>query len=244
MPHKHPVYDTDKHFKIDPVTKRITTECPKMSFPQRSHKSELITFEIPKEVEGHDMSLCNVVEIHYQNIEAANKDNKNIGIYSVADLKAEGETVFFSWLIEEDSTYYAGGLMFAIHFACVDGGKVEYNFPTLSYSAITIGATVWNSETIAKEHPDIIAEFESRIKALEQDSGSGLPEVTEDENGKFLQAMGGKWVAADVTSQMTNLVNEIINQKFIPISQADYDALVSAGTVDESKYYMIEGGNE
>jgi hypothetical protein len=169
MAHKHPVYDTDKHFVIDSTTKKISTECPKVALPQHSHRSERFTFEIPKEVEGHDMSLCNVVEIHFQNIEAANKSNKNIGVYKVDDLKAEGETVFGSWLIDGESTYYVGGLIFAMHFACVaDDGTIEYNLPTLSYSNITIGETVWNSETIAKEHPDIIAQFEARIQALEK----------------------------------------------------------------------------
>ena len=170
--HKHPVYDTDKHFVIDPITKKISTECQKVCFPQHSKRSERITFEIPKEVEGHDMSACNLVEIHYQNIEAANKANKSIGIYKVEDLQADGDTVTGSWLIDGDATYYVGGLMFAMHFACVaDDGTVEYNLPTLSYSDITIGETVWNSEIIAKECPDIIAEFEARIAVLENGGG-------------------------------------------------------------------------
>lgn len=174
MAHKHPVYDTDKHFVIDPITKKISTECPKVAIPQHSKKSERFTFEIPKTVEGHDMSLCNVVELHFQNIEAANKSNKSIGVYKVDDLKAEGETVFGSWLVDDDATVYVGGLMFALHFSCVaDNGTVEYNLPTLSYSAITVGETVWNSETIAKEHPDIIAQFEARIAALEQNGKGG-----------------------------------------------------------------------
>lgn len=184
MAHKHPVYDTDKHFVIDPITKKISTECPKVCLPQHSHRSERFTFELPKEVEGHDMSLCNVVEIHFQNIEAVNKSNKNIGIYKVEDLQTDGDTVFGSWLIDGESTYYVGGLMFAIHFACVVDGKVEYNLPTLSYSAITIGETVWNSETIANEHPDIIAEFEARIQAVEQ--GGATPEQIESAVNKYL----------------------------------------------------------
>lgn len=184
MAHKHPVYDTDKHFVINSTTKKISTECQKVSLPQHSLRSERFTFEIPKEVEGHDMSLCNVVEIHFQNIEAANKANKNIGIYKVDDLKAEGETVYGSWLIDGEATYYVGGLIFALHFACVaDDGTIEYNLPTLSYSNITIGETVWNSETLAKEHPDIIAQFEARIQALEK---GGATEQIADAVAKYL----------------------------------------------------------
>jgi hypothetical protein len=184
MAHKHPVYDTDKHFVIDPITKKITTECQKLALPQHSHKSERITFEIPKKVEGHDMSLCNVVEIHFQNIDAANKNNKSVGICKVDDLKAEGDTVYGSWLIDGAATYYAGGLIFALHFSCVENGELEYNLPTLSYSGITVGATVWNSETIANEHPDIIAEFEARIQAVEQ--GGATPEQIEAAVTKYL----------------------------------------------------------
>ena len=169
MAHKHPVYDTDKHFVIDPVSKRITTECSKVTLPQHSHRSERFTFEIDKEVEGHDMSLCNLVEIHFQNIDSENKENKNIGIYKVDDLKAEGDTVFCSWQIEGESTYYSGALLFAIHFSCVsDTGEVEYNLPTLTYSAIQIGKTVWNSETIAKQYPGILEQFEARLSYVEK----------------------------------------------------------------------------
>ena len=174
MAHKHPVYDTDKHFVIDPITKKISTECPKIVLPQHSHNSERFTFELPKEVEGHDMSLCNLVEVHFQNIDATNKENNSFGIYKVDDLQADGDIVYGSWLIEGDSTYYAGGLIFALHFACIsDAGEIEYNLPTLSYSAITIGQTVWNNDTIAKQYPDIITDFEARIKALE--NGKGEP---------------------------------------------------------------------
>ncbi|EGC8431281.1 hypothetical protein H9185_001160 [Listeria monocytogenes] len=172
MAHKHPVYDTDKHFVIDPITKKISTECPKVVLPQHSHRSERFTFEIPKMVEGHDMSLCNLVQIHYQNIEAVNKSNKNIGIYKVDDLQTEGDTVFGSWLIDGNSTYYVGGLIFAMHFICLsDDGKIDYDLPTLSYSTIAIGETVWNSETIVNEHSELLTEFESRIARLEKGRG-------------------------------------------------------------------------
>lgn len=172
MAHKHPIYDTDKHFVIDPITKKITTEALKLTLAQHSHNSERFTFEIPKEVEGHDMSLCNLVEIHYQNIDAATKSNKSIDIYKVTDLQSgtgdNADVVFGSWLIDGNATQYVGGLIFAVRFACIaDDGTVDYNYPTMSYSGITVGETVWNSETIVKEYPEIIEQFEARIASLE-----------------------------------------------------------------------------
>lgn len=180
MAHRHPVYDTDKHFVIDTVSKRITTESPKVSLPQYSHKSERFTFEIPKEVEGHDMSLCNLVEIHFQNIDSENKENKGIGIYKVDDLKAEDEKVVFSWLVERESTWYSGILSFAIHFVCLsEDGESDYNLPTLSYSGITIGKTIWNSKAIANKYPNILAQYEARIQALENGGSGGSTKLRE-----------------------------------------------------------------
>jgi hypothetical protein len=38
----------------------------------------------------------------------------------------------------------------------------------LTYSQVTVGATVWNEHTIEEQYPDILAEFEARIAALEK----------------------------------------------------------------------------
>ena len=229
MAHKHPVYDTDKHFVIDPTTKRISTECPKVVLPQHSHRSERFTFEIPKkEVEGHDMSLCNLVEVHFQNIDAANKENKSFGVCKVEDLNAEGDTVYCSWLIEGDSTYYAGGLIFALHFACLsDAGEIEYNFPTLSYSAITVGQTVWNNDTIAKQYPDIIKDFESRISKLEKNGTGGavsneqIEQVVTDYLSRkpiasigYVEILASKWVGdKSPYSQVVNVPGATANSQ-------------------------------
>lgn len=47
--------------------------------------------------------------------------------------------------------------------------------------------------------------------------------------------------AADIEMPDGTRLPDYVDSLFIPISQADYDALVAAGTVDESKYYMIVG---
>lgn len=68
-----------------------------------------------------------------------------------------------------------------------------------------------------------------------------LPDATDEDDGKFLQNVGGVWSAVDVLPIMTELIKAVVNGMIVSISQADYDALVAAGTVDESKYYMIVG---
>ena len=85
--HKHPVYDTDLHLIIDPSNRSIKNESGKTVLMQNDHNSERFTFEIPRYVDGHDMSLCNVVEVHYNNIDSSDKSVQNAGIYPVLDLQ-------------------------------------------------------------------------------------------------------------------------------------------------------------
>lgn len=57
MAHKHPIYDTDPHFKIDGDTRVIINASDvKVALMQGDHNSERFTFEIPRYVDGHDMS--------------------------------------------------------------------------------------------------------------------------------------------------------------------------------------------
>ena len=73
------------------------------------------------------------------------------------------------------------------------------------------------------------------------DAISILPTITDEDNGKFLQAVNGVWVAVDAVPQMQALMDYYIEDKFLSVTQAEYDALFATGTVDESKYYMIVG---
>ena len=83
----------------------------------------------------------------------------------------------------------------------------------------------------------VTATFIQLAQALETMAPQLLPGVTETDEGKFLQVANGVWVAVDALPQMTALINAM----FVPMTQAEYDALVTAGTVDASKYYMIVG---
>ena len=40
---------------------------------------------------------------------------------------------------------------------------------------------------------------------------------------------------------MNSAISAKVDSSFIPVSQEEYDAMVVAGTIDESKYYMIVG---
>ena len=171
MGHKHSVYDSDLHFAINPITRGITNmSSQKTTLIQYDHNSERFTFEIPRYIEGHDMSLCNVVEIHYLNIDAVTKE-QNEGIYSVEDLQISpdaDDVVILSWLISQNATKRVGSLNFLVRFVCIDNVVPDYVWNTAVFSGISVSSGIFNSARIVTDESDILAHWQRRIEALEQ----------------------------------------------------------------------------
>ena len=71
--------------------------------------------------------------------------------------------------------------------------------------------------------------------------GSGLPAVSAADNGKILQVVNG---APEFVHVADSSVKTYVDGQFVPITQEGYDALVAAGTLDKTKYYMIVGDSE
>lgn len=166
MGHKHSVYDSDAHFQIDPTTRTIKNVSEnKTTLIQFDHNSERFTFEIPRNVEGHDMTLCNRVEVHYLNVDASK--NTNVGVYEVTDLQActdDENIVIFSWLISQNATKLVGSLNFLIRFACInDDGTVGYVWNTAIHKGIAVSDGIYNSEIIIEQYADVLAQLEQRL---------------------------------------------------------------------------------
>ena len=166
MPHSHPIYDSDKHFVIDPITRNITNNSSKITIMQYDHNSERFTFEIPRVIEGHDMSLSDVVRVHFINIGSI-KTNTNPGVYEVDDVTVSSDdpdTITFSWLISGASTKYNGSLHFAISFSCLSAESViEYSWGTNIYSGINVANSIDNSETIAEDYVDVLEKWKQDV---------------------------------------------------------------------------------
>lgn len=167
MAHKHPIYDTDPHFKIDGDTRIIINASDvKVALMQGDHNSERFTFEIPRYVDGHDMSLCNICQIHYLNVASSTRAT-NAGIYEVEDLqfdpKDEQNRVVLSWLISSNVTMYVGSLSFVIRFGCSTDGVVDYIWNTAVHSGITISSSICNSETVVQDYTDILEQWRDKL---------------------------------------------------------------------------------
>ena len=136
--HRHDVYDTDRHFIIDTVTRRITNVSGKKSVVQYDHNSERFTFVLSRFVEEHDMTTCSAVEVHYINTGSSGTSE---GVYPATDLQVSTDNdavVVFSWLLASSATKYAGKLSFAIRFICASDGKIGYIWNTTIFNDITV----------------------------------------------------------------------------------------------------------
>ena len=182
MAHEHTVIDSDKHFSINPITREITNDSGKVVLIQHDHDSERFTFKIPKTVDGHDMSLCNVVQIHYLNIEASS-GTTYADLYEVGDLKAAADNVTCSWLISRNATQYVGSLNFVVYFSCVDDeGNVTYAWSTAPHKGVTVSSGIHNSEVVVAEYSDVMEQWRKEL-VLANIMESYTPETACEELG-------------------------------------------------------------
>lgn len=167
---KHAVTDTDNNFSINAVTRAIRNESVnKTLLIQYDHNSERFSFEIPKEVEGHEMDKCDKIEVHYVNIDAKTQQQSR-GVYTVEDARVseqDGSMLVFSWLIPQTATKYVGSLNFLVRFTCIgDAGELLYVWNTAIFSGIMVSSGIYNSEFVLEEYLDVLEKWKADIQAF------------------------------------------------------------------------------
>lgn len=191
MAHRHSVYDSDAHFLIDPFSRTIkNSSATKTSIVQYDHDSERFTFEMPRYIEGHDMSKCDIVEVHYCNINSSSRAT-TLGAYDVEDLQLSPESeevVIFSWLISGNATQHVGSLVFSLRFVCLTGETIDYQWNTTTFSGITVLSCIYEGKPIIEQFGDLQTLLDSKQDKLgwmtEEDVDAmfdGSYEGTEDE---------------------------------------------------------------
>lgn len=147
----HRVYESDNHFVIDPATRAIENVLStRPTITQYDHNSSRFTFEIPRYVEGQDMSQCNRVEIHFINL-AATGEQQYASMYVVDDLQVDLKDenfVTFSWLLSNEVTKYAGTVNFIIRFASVTDLIIDYSWNTVVYEGVAVVDGLNNEEVV------------------------------------------------------------------------------------------------
>ena len=202
MSHIHNIIDTDSHFVIDPITRAITTKSDKLVITQFDHDSERFTFQIPRYVEEHDMSLCDRIEIHYTNIIRTKKEQRD-DVYIVTDTSSDHDTVFFEWLVSRNATQLVGTLKFSISFICLDDeGNVIYEWGTDKFENVQVLEKINNTETVKEMYPDLYEQLKQEVLA------SSVPKQT------TITLLSTDWVEADgVYSQVVELEGVTANSK-------------------------------
>ena len=151
MAHKHSVYDTSLHFIIDGNTRLVknSTEA-KVTLVQYDHNSERITFELPRYIDGHDMSLCTNAQVHYINIERKT-NRESVGVYECDDLQIapdDENVVICSWLISKNATRFIGSLFFVIRFICSEDREITYSWNTARHTGLSVTDGIYNGEDV------------------------------------------------------------------------------------------------
>ena len=170
MAHIHEVRDTNAHFIIDPLTRKLSTEDDsKLKIVQYDHNSERITFEIPRYIDAHDMATCNVVHVHYLNVSADGRTSAP-GVYEIEDMHVSAEDediVVGTWLISRNATQLVGSLNFLIRFMCVNEGVDQYAWNTAIYTDLVVDTGLYNGELIFEDYADVLVAWSDRIAAVE-----------------------------------------------------------------------------
>lgn len=131
---------------------------------QYDHNSERFGFSMPRDVEGHDMTECDRVEVHYRI-----KDNSDTysGVYEVDDMMVDPEDdtkITFSWLLSQNVTQNVGAIAFSIRFACVDDdANLEYAWSTSVFTGISVSQGMYNGDAIVEEYVDVLEQWKQEF---------------------------------------------------------------------------------
>lgn len=260
---KHDVQDLDPRFIINGDTRVISNSAPKSVLVQFDHNSERFTFEMPRYVEEHDMSLCDLVQVHYINIGGA---NRNADVYQVDDLAVKSDdpdTIEFTWLVANSATQLAGSLSFVIRFACTVDGEVSYVWNTEIYKDVTISNGIDNTGSVVSEYGDVLQEWYNDIISA-SDTGVAKIEAATNEaveyiNGTFRNTLT-KSGAAETTSGVEfsitdasilgtiTITSEVTGSTpsadtSILLDSTVYDIVLSDGTTATSEGVVEDGKN-
>lgn len=121
------------------------------------HKSNLITFECDRIIDGHDIFSCSQAFIKWENLGSETGD-----LYVISDREVISDSkIRFHWAIEKKATQAAGALLFQICFLDLneEGTQLIYAWNSKPCTDFSVGQSLFNKEIDGLE-PDILGGFE------------------------------------------------------------------------------------
>ena len=241
MAHTHKVIDTDRHFIINANSGEITTNSRKLKLKQYDHQSRVFTFEIPRYIDGHDMLLCDQIQIHYSNI---GDEQRVDNVYEVTDLRTKtdnGEVLIFSWLISSNVTSQVGTINFTIRFSCTADGIADYVWNTTICSLIQVVGSIYNTSSVVDQYPDTFAQINQRLERLENQEDSEQSSFTTSVNIDISTTTGSDGeLQHNILSAKSNSSNG--NSNNIPLVNENSDKSFSK-LISEVESLFSSGGS-
>lgn len=187
MSHIHEVRDVDAVFILDGVTKALTQAAGETHITQNDHNSEIITFKIPRFIEGHDMMLCDLIEVHGRNVNdatsaGARKTNKAIAkIKGLSSSPDDSEFLLGTWSVTKEFTQLAGTLSFKLKFACYgEEDTFDYVLNTQYCEELTIYESSDSTDSVVETNSEVIADLEKQVKELVDEFDDNVVRVLVD----------------------------------------------------------------
>jgi hypothetical protein len=121
------------------------------------HKSNLVTFECDRIIDGHDIFSCSQAFIKWENLGSETGD-----LYVISDREVISDSkIRFHWAIEKKTTQAAGALLFQICFLDLneEGTQLIYAWNSKPCTEFSVGQSLFNKEIDGLE-PDILGGFE------------------------------------------------------------------------------------
>ena len=220
MTHDNNIIDKDPFFEIDDVTRKIVNPASSdIAIVQFDHNSERFTFRLNKDVEGHDMTKCNRIEVHYKNTDAITTA-ETLGVYEITDLHVDPEDetkVLCTWLISQNATQKVGKLDFLLRFSCVEeDGTIKYAWNTSIFTGIMVSAGLLNSDDIAELYPDVLEQWKTELFDA---SAEGVENIYTARNTALTEVETARDTACAVVESKGQSVADSLPDDYIKLSE-------------------------
>lgn len=160
----------DAHFIINTVTRAISlsgSPNKKLTIMQFDNKSERYSFDIDKVIDGHDLTKCNNVQIHFKNI--GSNRQQYASTYKVEDIKvnpSDENKITFTWLIGGECTQFSGVLGFLVSFECLDDkANLLYRWSSSVFNGIQVTAGMDNDDIVFELYSDDLLKWQTEMES-------------------------------------------------------------------------------
>lgn len=243
MSHTHHIHDDDKRFSINSLTRVVTIpESDKIVLIQHDHNSEHITFECDRFVEDHDLSLCDIVEVHYNNI-GSDSRRTNRGVYPVEDLKihdSDDSKIQFTWIVSQNATMYKGILAFAVAFTCTNDGDIYYRWNTHINDDLVVSEGINNAESVENTYADVLEAWRLELFGIGDTEEARMLLVSQQQQDAIVKQ--GNETIASIPMEYYDLYSNVDDINTLLDFAIQTPNLYKSCEFDENGYYNYTDG--